>query len=315
MSRLTLRNSVAALAVLTSMGAMALGGAAIAQNAAPAAEAQQALPEALAALNLSDVDTRTGRRGTKVTGTTADGVEIEAMLAADGTLMGAHSDGEAALPQSLVEALLPQALRGNAALADIAAITGVGTREGMTMVMGKDSEGQAIRAGFAEDGQLMHFGRGDQMRGKGGMGHDGERGMGRGGDRDGGKRQGRMGDHGGKHERGMKGERGGKGGDCDRMGGKQDGQRGMGGMQGQRGMQGMGGQQQDMGGMQGQGMGQAPALSPEAVMQALNDAGYTQVGTVTSNGRAVMAEAVNKAGDAVTVVLNPRGQVMREMPR
>ncbi|MDO5630368.1 MAG: hypothetical protein Q4G22_00865 [Paracoccus sp. (in: a-proteobacteria)] len=214
MSRFTLRHSVAALALVSVLGS---GVAAVAQTATPEAPAAtqpaaptqtpaltaETLPEALRALNMSDVEIRTGQRGgSRVTGTLADGTEIQAMVANDGTLRGVRADDDAALPQSLVDAVLPAPVRGNAIIQQFALISGFGVMPDMVMVGGQDADGQKLRAGFATDGTLMRFGRGD------------DRGPGMHGDRDrGGKRgfDGRGHDRGKGEYRGPRGDRGERG--------------------------------------------------------------------------------------------------------
>ena len=53
----------------------------------------------------------------------------------------------------------------------------------------------------------------------------------------------------------------------------------------------------------------------DAARQALTDAGYTDIGAVLSDGPRTLAEAVNRAGETVTVTLNPGGEVVRETAR
>ncbi|MDO5706668.1 MAG: hypothetical protein Q4G49_16580, partial [Paracoccus sp. (in: a-proteobacteria)] len=140
-----------------------------AQNQALTAET---LPEALKALNLTDLDIRTGKRGSRVTGKVADGTGINAMVGDDGTLRGVRAGDGAALPQTLVDTMLPAPVRGNAIIEQFATISGLGVMPDMVMIGGKDAEGQNLRAGFAPDGTLMRFGRGDD-RGPGMQGkHD-----------------------------------------------------------------------------------------------------------------------------------------------
>ena len=155
------------------------------------------------------------------------------------------------------------------------------------------------------DGTLQKFGRGD-------MDH-GDRGRGKGHDK------GKRGDHGdnGKDRGEMRQDgRGGKGPqrDGDRMGpggnGPRDGAAGMGRGDGAGGQ----GQGQGQGAGQGQGQGRA-ALDDAAVQSILTDGGYTQLGAITRNGPRVEAEAVNPEGEAVTVTINPRGVVVRELAR
>ena len=64
-----------------------------------------------------------------------------------------------------------------------------------------------------------------------------------------------------------------------------------------------------------EGIVQIPALDEAAARAALDRAGYTQPGTILRAGPRTLAEAVNPAGEPVTVELNPRGEVVRETAR
>lgn len=283
MSRTFLKGSIAAIALASVLGTIA-----VAQDAAPAAPAQEpavtaptaeTLPAPLAALNLTDIDIdETRRGGWKVEGDLPGGGEIDAFIDHTGQLRFVEADDDAALPQSIVDAMVPQAVRDNALLGEISVIGKVGAMNGMVMLAGRDANGEAVRAGFAEDGSLMRFGRGDQDHRRDGRGGD-----------DHGRRGGDHGDrHGDKH-----GKRGGDR-DGDRWGGG-DGDRGP--RHGDRG-------------------GDRPApISTEAAQQALEAAGYTDIANLTSRGPGVSAEAVNQAGEAVTVQVSPRGEVVRETAR
>ena len=80
-------------------------------------------------------------------------------------------------------------------------------------------------------------------------------------------------------------------------------------MQGQRGGAEGGPDQARMG-------GQPPApLDEAAVTTTLTDAGYQDLGAITRDGPRTLVEAVNAAGETVTVELSPRGEVMRETAR
>lgn len=283
MSKTILRGGAAAIAIV-----IALGGAVVAQDRAEApAQAAQGvragLPPALAGLGLTDVQIREGRKGSKVTAMLGD-VAVQAMFGRDDGVMLHSADEDAALPAAAVDALVPQAARANPVFAQIAAVGMIGLRDGAVMVGGVDADGQPVRAGFGPDGTLLRFGRGDEMRGgRGGKGMQGERGG-----------------HGGKGMRGDDAMRGGKamrgGGDC-------DGPRGGQAMRGQGAMAGQSG-----------AMRVAPPVffDPAAVTQALAQAGYSAIGAISPQ---LTLEAVNKAGEPVTLHLNPAGQVVRETAR
>lgn len=220
MSRLNLRNPVSALAIMA-----VLGGAAFAQTATtppaaetPAVEAPASntpataepvtitadtMPDVLKVLDLTDLDIDAGRRGgTKIEGEMADGTEIEAMIDPAGNLRMVRADDDKPLPQSVIDALLPEAVRASSILAEMATIGGIGVMGDGVMVGGKDAAGENVRAAFANDGTLIRFGRGDDMRGHGGKGDHGKHMRGHGG-KDG--KDMRRGDRrGGGHDRGSR---------------------------------------------------------------------------------------------------------------
>src|SRR5690606_26338734 len=57
------------------------------------------------------------------------------------------------------------------------------------------------------------------------------------------------------------------------------------------------------------------ALDDAGVQRLLQDAGYTQPGTVTRDGPRTEVEAVNPEGEPVTVTINARGVIVRELAR
>lgn len=62
--------------------------------------------------------------------------------------------------------------------------------------------------------------------------------------------------------------------------------------------------------------GEAPAqLDEAAVTTILTDGGYDDLGAISRDGWRIVVDAVNAAGEEVTVVLNPRGEVIRETAR
>lgn len=296
MQRNILKRSAAGLAL-----AAMLGGAALAQTTAPAAPQAQTtqtapaapapatpapnaamtaetLPEALRSLNLTELEIKRARQGgSRIEGDMADGTEIDAYVDDAGTLRMIRADDDAALPESVTGAMIPQAVRDNAILSQFATVSAVGLRgDGTIMIGGEDEAGEELRAGFNEDGTLMQFGRGDDDRDRGDRGDRGERrGKGHGHGKDKG--------HGKDMEKGHGGD--------DRRGDmpRGDGPRGDG--------------------------PQGAALTVDAARQALTDAGYTDIGAVLSDGPRTLAEAVNRAGETVTVTLNPRGEVVRETAR
>lgn len=278
---------------------------AVATPAAPQATTA-ALPAVLTDLGITDATLSEGRKGQKVQGTLPGGAAFQAMLDGDKIRMLRVTDDAAVLPEDIARRLIPEPVRNAPIFAEFTRLQGLAQGDEGVMLFGADAEGQGVRAGFSPDGTLQKFGRGD-------MDH-GDRGRGKGHDK------GKRGDHGdnGKDRGEMRQDgRGGKGPqrDGDRMGpggnGPRDGAAGMG-----RG-DGAGGQGQGQGqgvGQGGQGQGRA-ALDDAAVQSILTDGGYTQLGAITRNGPRVEAEAVNPEGEAVTVTINPRGVVVRELAR
>lgn len=159
MSRNKLLGAATSIALIA-----AIGGTAMAQTA-PAVK----LPPELEALNLTDVRSDEKRDGMmEVEGRTADGLEIEARLDAEGKLLGVEVD-DGTMPQSLIDAILPQAVRDSEILTQFTSIEGVGNRRGAFGVKGEDSAGEDLYALFDQDGRMLRFGRDDDefKRGKG----------------------------------------------------------------------------------------------------------------------------------------------------
>ncbi|WP_036704670.1 hypothetical protein, partial [Paracoccus sanguinis] len=241
--------------------------------AAPAATApaQGGLPTALTALGITDATATAGRKGgQRVEGTLPGGGAFQAMVDPAGALRMIRTTDNAALPAPVAQALIPEAVRNAPIFAEFARVEGMAQGDEGVMVFGADAAGEPLRAGFAADGTLQRFGRGEME------GHK----------------------HGGKGEHGRKdGDRKDRGkGHGKEMHGKE--MRGDG--TGPRGMQ---------------GAGQAAPLDDAAVNRVLTEGGYTAVGAITRNGPRVEAEATNPEGEAVTVTINPRGVVVRELAR
>ncbi|MBU3032223.1 hypothetical protein [Paracoccus marinaquae] len=140
--------------------AAVLGTATLAQDAAPAAPATD-LPEILGALNLENIEIDAGKRGgRKIEGDLPGGGEIEAFVDPQGKVMMIEAD-DVVMPQSVIDAMVPQAVRDSGILSQFAVIDRIGGRDGRLMIGGEDASGEDLRAGFDEDGRLMRFGRGD----------------------------------------------------------------------------------------------------------------------------------------------------------
>ncbi|AGT09347.1 hypothetical protein [Paracoccus aminophilus] len=273
MSRMV-KGSVAVIALAAMLG---LPIATLAQESTPAPAPATAstqspeLPQVLKDLNLSDLKVSAGKRGgQRVSGKTADGAEIKAMLDDNGALRGAFADKDGtALPETLVAQLVPEAVRNQDIYKQFSRVGGVFSDERGVMVVGADSSGQGLRAGFTQDGTLMRFGRGDD----------------RGPDRKGGEHDRRHGK--GDHDKGGR-DKGGHGkGDWSGKGERHSGKG---------------------------GPGQA-ALSDEAALKAASDAGYTETGNLTREGRAIYLDAKNPQGETVRVEIGAKGEVLRETAR
>lgn len=253
-----------------------------ATDAAPAPAADVQIPEILQGSGFADVETKPGRRGGLfVEGSLAEtGKDFDAMVNAEGKLVGMRTAEGSALPQAVVDALLPEAARANPILSEIAQLNAIGSRDGAVMVGGQDASGDDVRIGFDAEGELVHFDRGEH----------GKRGKGMGmGDREGHGPRGERGDHG---DRGGKG-RGGDHGDHDRMGPRDgDGPRG-----------------------DGPREGAAPPVDEAALRSAIEGAGYTELGEIARADRGLAVEALNPQGEAVLVIVTPSGEVVRETAR
>ena len=173
MSRL-LKRTVAALALGSAIALPAMlpaqeEGAAGAGANTPAATApaEAQLPQALQELNLSDVQVRKLRRGMqRVRGTLEDGTRIQAILDDEGALRGAFAADGNALPEALTRTLIPETVRAQEIMGQFSSVSAAFGGERGIMVGGTDAAGERIRAGFAQDGTLMRFGRGDDRHGK-----------------------------------------------------------------------------------------------------------------------------------------------------
>lgn len=238
-----------------------LGNAAFAQES----EAASQLPGVLEALNLSDVEVEDGRRGgRKIEGDLPDGGEIVAIVDENNKVLMIKGD-DAALPQSVLDELLPQAVRDNQILTQFAVIDRIGGHDGRAMVAGQDADGERLRAGFDPEGRLMRFGRGDEDHGP----------------RDHHKRDHHKRGHDKHEKRGDKHERRG-----DHDGKPRHGK--------DRAME---------------------RIDAEAIGQKLGDAGYSELGQPRPAGPRIVLDAVNPAGEAVTLDLDREGEVLRETAR
>ncbi len=287
-------SSVAAAALIAVLSGPVLAQSEPAAPAAPATEAPTVtVPQVLQDAGLTDVESKPTRRGSRIEGSLPDGTEIGAILDDKGGLRGLRADGDGALPQALIDQLVPQAVRNQAIFAELGRIEAIFTGERGVMVAGKDAQDKPVRAAFAEDGTLLRFGRGDEAgRGMGPMGDHGPKG------------------HGKHDDKGPKGRdrdhtRGDRHGDDDRKEPKRDGFRD-GARDGGRDA-----------GRDGDGA-RGPQGQPQTVDQiraSLTQAGYTGIGQVLQQGPVTVAQATNPEGEPVLVEVGVDGSVLRELNR
>ncbi|WP_304613803.1 hypothetical protein [Paracoccus sp. (in: a-proteobacteria)] len=216
-------------------------------------------------------------RHLEVKGWQENGAEVEVKFAPDNTLIGIETD-DTALPQPIIDAILPQAVRGNEVMAQFGMIEEIKAEYGRFEVKGEDTGGQDMRAAFDEAGAVLRFGRDDDRRG--GRDHDrGPRGHGSRGD--------------GPHGDGPRGD-----------GPRAEGPRGDGPRaEGPRGD-----------GPRGD-MPPAPQFDTVAANQRLTQAGYSAFGLMRQEGPRVLLDATNPDGETVTLELDPQGQLVRETAR
>ncbi|WP_265499899.1 hypothetical protein [Paracoccus beibuensis] len=129
-----------------------------------AAQTAPELPSLLQGLGLEQVETETGRDGEReYEGRLPDGTEIDARFDAEGDLIEIEAD-DRALPQSVIEAVLPQAVRNAEIMSQFAVIDEIHTRGGRFGVSGEGADGVDMRARFDEAGNVLRFGRDDDDR-------------------------------------------------------------------------------------------------------------------------------------------------------
>lgn len=148
--------SVAILALIAGLGSVANA------QTAPQTEGQQvpatdaaSLPDPLAALNLSDLQIETRHDGVRdVEGVTADGVQVEAKIDMAGNVIELEAD-EDALPQSLIEAYLPQAARDHEFMASFAEVEEINILPDLIVISGNQANGEDVEAAFNEENELV----------------------------------------------------------------------------------------------------------------------------------------------------------------
>ena len=318
--------SAAVLALVAGIGTGAL-----AQTAAPAE-----LPAPIAGLNLNNLEIETKRDGMReIEGRTADGVDIEAKVDMAGNLVEVEAD-DGVLPQGLIDALVPAAVKGNQVMSLFGSITEVKQRPEHLEVKGRQPTGAEIEVKFDRQNALIgvevddaavpadlvnallpqavrnnevigQFDRIDEIENRNGrVKVEGEDANGRDMraefDADGrvlrfGSEDGPRGDRRGPPHRDH--------GHRDHAG-RADGpvERPMGGPRAQ--------------GPAGDARGPAhvPAdFDAVALNQRLTQAGYGNFGFLRADGPRLMLEATNPQGEAVTLEFDPQGEVVRETAR
>ena len=137
--------SAAVLALVAGIGTGAL-----AQTAAPAE-----LPAPIAGLNLNNLEIETKRDGMReIEGRTADGVDIEAKVDMAGNLVEVEAD-DGVLPQGLIDALVPAAVKGNQVMSLFGSITEVKRRPEHLEVKGRQPTGAEIEVKFDRQNALI----------------------------------------------------------------------------------------------------------------------------------------------------------------
>lgn len=205
----------------------------------------------------------------EVKGWQASGEDIEVKFAPDNRLIEIEAD-DATLPQPIIDAILPQTVRGSEVIAQFATIDEIKAEYGRFEVRGEDAGGEDMRAQFDEAGTVLRFTRAGE---------------------------GRDGDH-------RRDDRGPRGDDHRGDGPRGDGPRG----DGPRGDGPRGN------GPRADGPA-APQFDTVEANQRLSQAGYTALGLLRQDGPRVLLDATNPQGEAVTLELDPRGQLVRETAR
>ncbi|SEO03805.1 hypothetical protein SAMN04489859_103024 [Paracoccus alcaliphilus] len=202
------------------------------------------------------------REKTEIEGYQQNGNDLELEFDPEGRLIAIDAD-DTPLPQSLIDALLPQAVRDSDALAQFATIDEI-KQHGETRfrIEGEDEAGHDIAVMVDQDGRMLRFGR------------------------DGGDRKGGWGER-GFHNKDPRGHARTMRGENPHRETRRD----------QR--------------------ARAPELSfdPVELNQRLTESGYSAFGLLRHDGRRLTLDAQNPAGEAVTLELDPAGEVLRETAR
>lgn len=153
MTKAKFTSSAAILAIIASLGVAAHAQTAPAQTT-PATDAGS-LPQPLSALNLGDLQIETKRDGLReIEGVTADGVKIEAMIDMAGNVLEIEAD-DGAVPQSLIEAYVPQAARDHAFMSNFTEVEEINLLPDLVVVNGNRENGDDVEAVFNRDNQLV----------------------------------------------------------------------------------------------------------------------------------------------------------------
>lgn len=145
MSNRNITTSAAMLALIAGLGTTAMA------QTTPGAD----LPAPLSALNLGNLQIDTKRDGMReIDGRTADGVDIEAKVDRDNNLIEVEAD-DAALPQSLVDALATDAVRANPAMALFTTIQEFRQHPEHVEIKGRLASGEEIEARFDRQNTLI----------------------------------------------------------------------------------------------------------------------------------------------------------------
>ncbi|WP_304617537.1 hypothetical protein [Paracoccus sp. (in: a-proteobacteria)] len=137
--------TIKSFALATAMAALVAAGPALSQD----------LPPLLQGLDLGGLSVETRRDGLReYEGRLPDGTEIEARFDLAGNLVKLEAD-DGALPDALIQAALPEAVRAHPALAQLARITEIETDSRSLEIEGYDAEGVEMKLRFDRADRLI----------------------------------------------------------------------------------------------------------------------------------------------------------------
>ncbi|CAM3089213.1 hypothetical protein PANO111632_02465 [Paracoccus nototheniae] len=146
----------------------------------PASVVDAALPSELRdhpamAMFASFEEIKTHPRHLEIKGRNETGAEVEVKFGPDNSLIEIETD-DMAMPQPMIDAILPQAVRSNEIIAQFGMIEEIKAEYGRFEVKGEDAQGEDMRAQFDEAGNVLRFARDGERGGREGRGPRHERG-------------------------------------------------------------------------------------------------------------------------------------------